>query len=155
MVQFFRLIARIFVLGAAYLLACIAAMAVIVISILGWRTSFGGLPPGDPAEQTFALFFSGAFGFITFINITLAAMAPVAIAALVTEAFAWRSLTVHVTAGGVVALFLLLSSGTYSETTPPQQDLVITLAAGFVAGLVYWLIAGRSAGGWRNAASTR
>ena len=32
----------------------------------------------------------------------------------------------------------------------PEQDIIITLAAGFVAGFTYWLIAGRSAGNWRN-----
>lgn len=152
MVLFFRLIARLFVLASAYLLACVSAMVVLVISILGWHTNFGGLPSGNPAEETFTLFFSGAFGLITFFKITLSAAAPTTIAALVTEAFAWRSINIHIAAGGVVALFLLLSTGVYGTEAPPQQDLVITLAAGFVAGAVYWLIAGRSAGSWRSAA---
>lgn len=149
MVLFFRVLTRLFILAFAYCLAVMAAMAALVVSIVGWRANFGGLDGGSPEEEVITLLFSGAFGLIAFFHIGLTAFTPAVVAGLITEAFSWRSIFVHVAAGGVIGLFLLNESGVYAGETPPQQDLVITLAAGFVAGLVYWLIAGRNAGGWR------
>lgn len=124
-------------------------MMTLVVSVIGWRANFGGLDGASPEEELITLFFSSAFGIVTFFNIGFLAFMPAVIAGLITEAFAWRSVFVHVAAGGVIGLYLLNESGVYVGETPPQQDLVITLAAGFVAGLVYWLIAGRNAGSWR------
>jgi len=49
-----------------------------------------------------------------------------------------------------LAYILAVCAGLAPTTQPPQQDIIITLAAGFVAGFTYWLIAGRSAGNWRS-----
>ena len=150
MVLFFRVLTRLFILVFAYCLATMVAMVVLVVSIVGWRANFGGLAGNSPEEELISLIFSSAFGLFAYFQIGYSAFTPAVIAGLITEAFSWRSIFVHVAAGGVIGLFILTEGGAYGGETPPQQDLVITLAAGFMAGLVYWLIAGRNAGRWRT-----
>lgn len=149
MILFFRAIARLFVLAFAYMLATIAGMAILTLSIIGWRAGFGGLDFATPEEEIVAFFFSGTLGFIAFLDIVVAAAAPAAVLGLIAEAFSLRSVFAHVTAGGTLGLYLLLSADAYATPMPPRQDIVIALAAGFAAGFVYWLFAGRKAGDWR------
>ena len=148
MILFFRALTRVFILGFAYFVACVAAVLTLVISIVGWRADYGGFDASTP-EEMLALILSSAIGLVSFWHIFAAALPAVTIAALITEAFSWRSVFVHVMAGGGIGLFILNESGLYEGETPPSQELIITLASGFVAGFVYWLIAGRRAGSWR------
>lgn len=66
-------------------------------------------------------------------------------AATVVAAMFWR-------ASGYVGAGLDLGGGAPSEAPIVLMPEVVAgaLGAGFAAGLVYWLIAGRSAGGWRR-----
>lgn len=74
----------------------------------------------------------------------------VAIAA--SEAWSLRALWTWIIAGGLAGLGLaypvdLATTG----PSPAAASLLPFVAAGFAAGLVYWLIAGRRAGTWRRA----
>ncbi|MEO1065852.1 MAG: hypothetical protein AAFW47_00595 [Pseudomonadota bacterium] len=149
MVLFFRIITRLIVMAIAYVAACIAATATLGASVIGWRQSFGGLDRGTPEEEIIAWFFTALFGIFSLSNITYVATTPALIAALVTEAFSLKSWLVYIGIGGVLALVLLTSAKVYDGGLPPQQDMIIALAAGFVGGTVYWLFAGRGAGSWR------
>jgi hypothetical protein len=84
------------------------------------------------------------------------AFVPVAIAIAIAEWCVIRSLPAHLFAGAVVGF---VSTGTLGRFwpafnplgMPPQglADIMLVAAAGIVAALVYWLVAGREAGSWR------
>lgn len=75
-----------------------------------------------------------------------ATIVPAAAWMLVSEALSLRSIWLHMLAGLAAAAigYLLLGAQTIGAGQLP--DLGIVTAAGPVAGLVYWLIAGRDAG---------
>jgi len=77
------------------------------------------------------------------------------IMALITEAFAIRSLLFYALAGALVGAACYLSlvpfdPDSWSFHGVIRRELEVMTGAGIVAGLVYWLIAGRNAGGWRR-----
>lgn len=151
MVLFFRILTRLFVLIFAYILAASAAMMTIVAAIWGWQVNYSEFAPQSPEEELFNIFAYSALGLYAYLYILYAAATPAAVYGLVTEGLAWRSLFVHLLGGGAIALYLFLVANNTTDQ-PPQQDIIITLAAGFVAGFIYWLVAGRSAGNWRSKA---
>jgi hypothetical protein len=80
-------------------------------------------------------FWAGTIGFL-----------PAAIAIVLAESFGWRSILFYLLAGGLIgaaAIHLTMQSGVFDFADRPNVAL---LAAGFVGGFVYWLIAGRRAG---------
>ena len=72
-------------------------------------------------------------------------LGPAGILIAIAELMRWRSLTINLVLGGVCALFMGSLSG---ERDISDGSLVVLLAAGFVGGFAYWLVAGRSAGKW-------
>ena len=50
---------------------------------------------------------------------------------------------------GVIA-FLIWTLGSGAQTSQLRPGSVVALAGGFLAGAVYWLIAGRTSGSWRS-----
>ena len=127
------------VIPLAFMAACVAAGGFVVIAAYGAGTdTVGGLSEATAAELVVlvisAALIVGAFSAL-----------PALVAIVLAETFAWRSLLFYLLAGcavGFAAVALLV---------PPQRlmsdtDARLFLAAGAVAGAVYWLIAGRSAG---------
>ena len=149
MVLFFRILTRLFVLGLAYILAVCAGLATIAAAIWGWQINYVDFTSQTPEQDIINLFAYSTIGIYAYVSILYAAATPATVYGLITEVLSWRSLTVHVLGGGAIALYLLLVASNLA-TQPPQQDIIITLAAGFVAGFIYWLIAGRCAGNWRS-----
>jgi hypothetical protein len=75
-----------------------------------------------------------------------------AIAIAVGETWSLRALLAWLAAGGVAGLALFLPEGlAVAASSAEGATLIAALAAGFAAGFVYWLIAGRHAGAWRRA----
>jgi hypothetical protein len=73
----------------------------------------------------------------------------------ITEAFYVRSALAYAVGGGVVGLTCYLGLVPFDPATLRfdgiiRRHLEIMTGAGIVAGLVYWMIAGRNAGAWRN-----
>ncbi|UVK47626.1 hypothetical protein BPNPMPFG_000926 [Mesorhizobium sp. AR07] len=86
--------------------------------------------------------------FIYFVTIVITALQTL-IFALIAEFFALRNFLLHMVFGAAAAaggFFLIWPSS--AEDMDPERwaDIGIIAAAGLVAGLVYWLIAGRDAG---------
>lgn len=145
------LLGRIIVILFALWLATMAAGIVWSIGLLGaqWPAL-----SGDPADR---VVFWGAAFIASGITASLLFL-PMLIAVILAEAFSVRSLLVHVF--GAVALVLLVyqgaglgRSGEESIDRPPppiSREFEIAAAAGAVFGLIYWLIAGRKAGRWRE-----
>lgn len=148
------LIGRIFVIFIAVILASMAAGIAIAFGILGTQWSSVS---GDPVER---VFFWGT-AFIGATGTGAVSILPMAILIALAETFKVRSLALNMLGGVAMLLLGYYGAGfappSYEESIdhpPPvvSQDLQIAAAAGAVFGLVYWLIAGRNAGRWRERA---
>lgn len=146
------LLGRIVVIVFSLIVASIAVGLAIAIGLLGpqWH-AFGG----DIGERvTFwsvaavGTAFTGAIGLL-----------PLMILIVLAEAFRIRSLLINAAAGAALLVAGYYGSGlarpSYEESIdhpppPIPRQAEIAAAAGAVGGLVYWLIAGRNAGRWRE-----
>jgi hypothetical protein len=145
------LLGRIIVIVFAVMLASLAAGIAIAIGMLGpeWH-GFSG----DFAERTgfwllvfFGASFTGAIGLL-----------PLVILITIAEGFKIRSLLAYAAVGAALLALGYYSSGFsrgYEESIdhpPPAipREIEIAAAAGAAFGAVYWAIAGRSAGRWRE-----
>jgi hypothetical protein len=77
------------------------------------------------------------------------------IVAAITEAFYIRGALTYAVGGGVVGLACYLGLVPFDPATLRFEGIVrrhleIMTGAGIVAGVVYWMIAGRNAGAWRE-----
>ncbi len=140
---------RFFVVLFAYWLAAIAAGVVLV---------FGATSPALNTPM------SGSDGWpviwflviVTSTVVAAVAFLPSVIAILFTEAFGWRYLVLYAVAGALIGLFCASSAGfiewrpDVGVEMPKMGNAELMAAAGIAAGFVYWLIAGRRAGVWRD-----
>jgi hypothetical protein len=146
------LLGRIIVIIVAVMLATFAAGIAIAIGVLGpeWH-GFSG----DVVERgTFSVFVVAGAAFTGAV-----ALVPLVILIAVAESCKIRSLLVYAVAGAAVMLLGYSANGlappSYEESidNPPppiSRGTQVAAAAGIVFGGVYWLIAGRKAGRWRE-----
>jgi hypothetical protein len=142
------LIGRLFVIAFAFLAACLVAGMIIVAAVM--FPDFSDLGTG-PVDQ-------GAFDIILgfgFIFISGFALLPAVIIALITEAFYIRGALTYAVGGALVGLACYLGLVPFDPETLRFEGIVrrhmeIMTGSGIVAGLVYWMIAGRTAGAWRE-----
>src|SRR6266481_6793460 len=90
-----------------------------------------------------------------FIFVSGFALLPAMIVVAITEAFYIRGVLTYAVGGGVVGLACYLGLIPFDPATLSfdgivRRHLEIMTGAGIVAGLVYWMIAGRNAGAWRE-----
>jgi len=142
------LIGRFFVILFAFLFACLAAGMIIVGAVLYPEFSDLGTGPIDQGAIDVVL----GFGFIFLSGF---ALLPALIVVLITEAFYIRSILAYAIGGAIVGAACYLGLIPFDTTTMRfdgivRRHLEIMTGAGIVAGLVYWIIAGRSAGAWRE-----
>jgi hypothetical protein len=133
-----RAIGRLFAASIGFILAVVAAALFLLAAAVG-------VEPSDPADAAWFWGQFAVYGAITASYVGAAVFIPWAVAAMITEIFSIRSVFVHVGGGGILGMGTSLLSRS-PGTGPPAQDLTLLLAAGFVGGLVYWLVAGRMAG---------
>ncbi|MCP4384800.1 MAG: hypothetical protein GY798_25875 [Hyphomicrobiales bacterium] len=81
------------------------------------------------------IFYAGALSF-----------APALVAIVLAEAFGWRSVFYWLAVGGGIGLAGRLYTAPAAALPDNGEHIALHLGAGFVGGLVYWLIAGRLAG---------
>ncbi len=141
------LIGRLFVIFFAFLAACLAAGMIVVGAVLFPELSDLGSGGVDQGALNIVL----GFGFIF---VSGFALLPAMIVALVTEAFHIRGALTYAIGGGLVGLACYLGLVPFDTETLRFEGIVrrhieIMTGAGLVGGLVYWMIAGRNAGGWR------
>ncbi len=106
-----------------------------------------GTTPADPAaaDWFWALFTMSSLVTATAIGAFVAA--PAALVILVAEIFALRSFVLYAAVGGLLGL--AAASGVVFVSGMEQTvriDATVLAAAGIVGGLVYWFVAGRTAG---------
>jgi hypothetical protein len=142
------LIGRLFLIVFAFLAACFVAGMIVVVAILFPEFSDLGSGPIDQGAIDVIL----GFGFIF---VSGFALIPAMLIALITEAFSIRSLLAYAIGGGLVGLACYLGLVPFDPASLQFEGIVrrhleIMTGAGIVGGFVYWLIAGRSAGRWRE-----
>ena len=142
------LIGRLFVILFGFLAACMVAGMIVVVAVLFPEFSDLGTRPLDSNAFNIVL----GFGFIF---ISGFALLPAMIVVLVTEAFYIRSALAYEIGGGVVGLACYLGLVPFDTESFRFEGIIrrhleIMTGAGIVAGLVYWMIAGRNAGAWRQ-----
>lgn len=128
-----------------YLAACFAAAAFATFVLMNvdiaaldqnWETTFK------------TVLFLGTI----YVAILVAAFWPFLIALVVTEAFRLRDFIAHLVAGVLVgAAYGLPLSAIFSGAEMPDislEALQLAIACGGLGGIVYWVIAGRTAGKW-------
>jgi glucan phosphoethanolaminetransferase (alkaline phosphatase superfamily) len=134
-------------LGAA--IAFAAGLAFVVIAHRGALRTLLEADPQVQEEYLTALFFGGPLLALLLSIWTFYVLVPAAIGVLVSETFAIRSWIFHA-ANGALAAWLGWAwtqdiRDEYRFLTEPR----ILVAAGLVAGLAYWLVAGSTAGFWK------
>lgn len=143
------LIGRLFVILLAFLAACLAAGVIVVGTVL--IPELGNFE--ETADQGVVEIVLG----LGFIFVSGFALLPAMVIALITEAFSIRSVLAYAVGGGLVGLACYLGLVPFDPETMRFEGVVrrhleIMTGAGIVAGFVYWLIAGRNAGAWREPA---
>ena len=141
------LIGRLFVILFAFLAACLVAGMIVVGAVLFPEFTDLGIGNIDPAVNV-------VIG-LGFIFISGFALLPAMLVAAITEAFYIRSVLAYAVGGALVGAACYLGLIPFDPDTMRfdgiiRRHLEIMTGAGIVAGLIYWLIAGRNAGAWRE-----
>lgn len=145
------LLGRIFVILFALWVATMAAGIVWSVGLLG---SHWPAMSGDIEDR---VVFWGAAFIASGITATLLFL-PMLIAVVLAEAFSLRSILIYAIGGAALFLVAYGSAGfgrSYEESidrAPPlvSREFQIAAGSGIAFGFVYWLIAGRRAGRWRE-----
>jgi hypothetical protein len=142
------LIGRLFVILLGFVAACLVAGMIVVGAVLFPELSDLGNGPIDQGGLDIVL----GFGFIFISGL---ALLPALIIAVIAEAFSIRSSLAYAVGGGLVGLACYLGLVPFDPETMQFEGIVrrhleIMTGAGIVAGLVYWMVAGRNAGAWRK-----
>jgi len=149
------LLGRILVILFALWLATIAAGIVWSFGLLGaqWNDV-----SGDPAGR---LVFWGAAFIASGMTATLLFL-PMLIAVVIAEFFSIRSALIYALGGAALMLLAYQGAGfgrgEESIDAPPplvSREMEIAAGSGLAFGLVYWVIAGRRAGRWRERRASR
>jgi hypothetical protein len=142
------LIGRLFVIAIGFLFASVAAGLVVVGMLLFPEFSQLADGPIDPDSLNILM----GFGFIF---VSGFALLPALVVVLITEAFSIRSALVYAIGGALVGVACYLGLVPFDPATLHfdgivRRHLEIMTGAGILGGMVYWLIAGRNAGAWRD-----
>jgi hypothetical protein len=139
---------RFIVIIAGYAVAALAASAFLNVVTLAW---FGFTPEETRVVATSSFVFS-----IPFVALFVAyfAFIPAVFAIVIGEVTGKRDWLFYALAGAVVALVIIgFSRGGGGTAFAEIADLnfaLIVIGSGMCGGIGYWLVAGRSAGGWRR-----
>jgi hypothetical protein len=139
-----RLLLRFVLVPLGYLAAVVVATLVIVFG--SWKL---GEAAAHPDTQVFAM-----FGFVFAAPVLLVMLLslmwlPAAIGILISETFAIRSFLFHAGNGAVSAWIGWNLFGYVDDTRVALNEPLPVIAAGLAGGLIYWAIAGFSAGFWK------
>jgi hypothetical protein len=141
------LIGRLFVVLFGFLAACLVAGMIVVLAVLFPEMSALDTGTIDPNAINVVL----GFGFIF---ISGFALLPAMLVVAITETFHIRGALTYALGGAIVGLACYLGLVPFDPATMRfdgivRRHLEIMTGAGIVAGMVYWVIAGRNAGAWR------
>jgi hypothetical protein len=160
----FTLLGRLFLILAGYIAAVLAASTTIHLLFLGSQ--------GFSADQTIWIISGSLIFSIPFVALFVAyfAFVPSVVAILLGEVLAARNWLFYAIAGAgvglvVVGIFVYGANCMYAVSDAIQPGMqpenpdagfpgasaaMVLIASGIVAGVVYWMVAGRFAGNWRG-----
>jgi hypothetical protein len=146
------LIGHLFAIAFGFLFAGMVAGLIVAFAILFPEISALDTGMIDPNAINVLL----GFGFIF---VSGFALLPALIVVVITETFNIRSVLAYAFGGAVVGLACYLGLIPFDPATMQfngivRRHLEVMTGAGIVAGLIYWLIAGRNAGRWRQSFQT-
>jgi len=142
------LIGRLFVILFGFLAACLVAGMIVVGAVL--VPEFSDFGTGQIDQSAFNIVLG-----LGFIIISGFALVPAMIVVAITEAFYVRSALTYAAGGALAGLACYLGLVPFDPATLQFEGIVrrhleIMTGAGIVAGMTYWMIAGRNAGAWRE-----
>jgi hypothetical protein len=142
------LIGRLVVILLGFLASCLVGGMIVAGALL--FPEFSDLGTGPVDEGTIDILLG--FGFIF---VSGFALLPALVIVAITEAFYIRNALAYAVGGGLVGLACYLGLVPFHPETLQfdgivRRHLEIMTGAGIVAGVVYWMIAGRNAGAWRH-----
>jgi len=143
------LFGRIIVILVALVLAIMAAGITLAIGIIA--PDWAGID-SDPVERL--SFFIVSFFATSFVGAV--AIMPAALLIVISEAARLRSFLFYGVGGALVGLASYYGSDisvrleNTTDVPPVANALQLAAAAGIIGGLVYWVVAGRNAGRWRE-----
>ena len=147
MAAFGRILWRLLVVFVGLLLASAASMAVVVVAVAQRFPA-----QDDPVVAIIDILLYSWFEAGPMLVAAGATTAPVfVLAALVAEGFHLRDWLYHAGMGTLSAA--VSTTVVHTDSFAAAPPFAVLLAAGAVAGLVYWLVAGRGAGFFRPMAS--
>lgn len=137
------LLGRILVILFALFCAGLAASTVLTVAVLapGWGDLL--LLSWETGSLAVVIGLGGVI-------VSTVALLPVTAAIAVAEAFAWRSVLFYAAVGLALALWASFGFEPAGPEEAFAREREISAAAGIAAGLVYWAVAGRRAGAWRE-----
>jgi hypothetical protein len=147
------LFGRIIMILCALILAIMAAGITLAIGIVA--PDWAGID-SDPVERL--SFFIVSFFATSFVGAV--AIMPAALLIVISEAARLRSFLFYGVGGALVGLASYYGSDisvrleNTTDVPPVANALQLAAAAGIIGGLVYWLVAGRNAGRWREPKAT-
>ncbi len=148
----FRFILRLLLIPTAVLVAVTAQGFIILFGEWQLGAVLAGIAGPQEGVDVIAAVLAASYLTIVLLGLTWAIGT---IGILFSEAFAARSWIFHVSNGaGSLVLATRLFPMLAGEPAP-MEDLLYILGAGFAGGLLYWLIAGWSAGFWKPVFSPR
>ena len=144
-----RLLMRLLLVPLGAVVAICVAVLVVIVAHWTRFVELAATASGSE-EMMIALFIAGSWAAFILAVSAAVMLLPAAIGVLIAEAFAIRSWVFHAANGGLSAWIGL---GTMVDMREPYdlfygEPLIVT-GAGVAAGLVYWAIAGWSAGFWK------
>ena len=147
------LFGRIIMILFALILAIMAAGITLAIGIIA--PDWAGID-SDPVERL--SFFIVSFFATSFVGAV--AILPATLLIVISEAARLRSFLFYGVGGALVGLASYYGSDisvrleNTTDVPPVANALQLAAAAGIIGGLVYWLVAGRNAGRWREPKAT-
>ncbi|TAK46850.1 MAG: hypothetical protein EPO23_14450 [Xanthobacteraceae bacterium] len=146
------LIGRMFVVLAGFIAASFAASLVVVLAALypQWSDLQLGPMEGD---------WIGVAATIGFVFVSGFALMPALAVIALAETFSIRALTFYAAAGALTGVAVIAGLGGFDPAALAidsfsRRELEIMIGAGIIGGAVYWLIAGRRSGAWREKPAT-
>jgi hypothetical protein len=140
---------RILVVSVGFLLALLTGAAMLLFIGTRWAAQEVATQMPENSDEV-SRFMSEALGMVAFVfNVApVLTVAPAVVAIVVGELARIRSVLYYMLAGGAAAALMPLIAAprqAAENTTYTTPYFAIMATAGFAAGLIYWLLAGRRA----------
>ncbi|MEX6506307.1 hypothetical protein [Jiella sp. M17.18] len=129
-----------FVIPIGYIAACLTA----AFALLWPFIRVNGAELHDPVFLAHAVFFFSAQA----VQVGAVAIGPWLVFMVLTEIFGLDSVLLHITAGLIGGVAILFAA--YGTNVPHMSVQTAIIVAALCFALVYWIIAGHAAGGWRK-----